>query len=257
MALQLVARYDALRLQTYRDCESLGDKIGIGGIGPAIALRFDDVGYFNRAYADDGAVWGSIGEIESFYRGCRWGCCLVGPPSPARSAAPRPGWDVGPRYAWLHGRSAKAVGVPGASEFLIRPPAADEKALFLRCYLQAFGASPSVFSAALRNMRHLFDRPELDFLIAWWKNRPAGIGMLYRAGTAALLCAGATLPGMRGCGCHQALIAARLRLARDRGCQEIFSWANAGGQSQANLERAGLKTVGVTHAWRLDADRIS
>jgi hypothetical protein len=255
-ALQHAAHYDALRLRTYRDREGHGERIGIRSIGPATVLRFDDVDYFNRAYADDDSVWESIAEIEAFYRGGRWGCELVGPPTEARGEAPGPRWIPGKSYAWMHGRVSQTTLALGTSEFSIRPPLESERVLFLRSYLRGFEAHPSGYAAAVRNMRYLFEQPELSFLIAWRKDRPAGIGMLYRTGTTAVLCAGATLPGMRRRGCHQALLAARLRLARDHGCHEVYSWAEAGGQSQANMEHAGLRTVGVTHAWRLEADRI-
>jgi GNAT superfamily N-acetyltransferase len=255
-ALRHVARYDALRLTTYRDRESHSGRIAIGAIGSVTALRFDDVGYFNRAYAGDDTVWERLGEIESFFRGGRWGCELVGPPSEKRGAPPRAGWRPGKSYAWLHGRVPLLDPQPESREFTIRAPRKSERLLFLGSYLTAFGADSAGHAAAVRNMRHLFEHPELDFLIAWRKDRPAGIGMLYRTGTSALLCAGATLPEVRRRGCHQALLTARLRLAADWGCRDVYSWAAAGGQSHANMERAGLRTVGITHAWRLDAERM-
>jgi hypothetical protein len=43
-ALQHVARYDSMRLETYRQKENLTDLICISPIGSALALRFDDVG---------------------------------------------------------------------------------------------------------------------------------------------------------------------------------------------------------------------
>ena len=50
-----------MRLRTYRDREDHGDRIAIRSIGAATALRFDEVGYFNRAYAGD-SVLDSIAE---------------------------------------------------------------------------------------------------------------------------------------------------------------------------------------------------
>jgi hypothetical protein len=256
-ALQHVAQYDEMRLRTYRDNENHGDKIGIASIGPATALRFDDVGYFNRVYAGVHDVWDSIDEIESFYRGGPWGCELIGPTDETSGPPVPPRWSPGNRHAWLHGRVSALTLSPGSSEFTIRPPVESERVLFLRTYLRGFEASPTGFTAAVRNMRHLFKQPGLDFMMAWRKDRPAGIGVMYRAGDSALLCGGATLPGMRRRGCHHALVAARLRLARDYGCREVFSWASAEGQSQANMEHAGLRTIGITQGWRLATDQNS
>jgi GNAT superfamily N-acetyltransferase len=251
----LFARYDSLRLTTYQTQEGLHEKIRVSSIGSATALRFDDVGYFNRVYAPDDSVAERIGEIETFYDGCPFECELIGPPaeSPRQldHACRTRGWAPGHAYAWLYGPVSRAITqIRAPGEYTVRPPQAEERTLFFQCYLRAFEALPERFPAAIRNMRHLFDRPELSFLMALKDGKPAGIGMLYKQGDAAVLCAGATLPEHRENGCHAALLAARIQLAADLGCQRLFSWAAAGGQSQANMQRAGLQTAGVTHAWR-------
>ena len=76
-ALQHVARYDSMRLETYRQKENLADRICVSSIGSAVALRFDDVGYFNRVYCADRAFFEELPEIEAFYRGGPFGCELV------------------------------------------------------------------------------------------------------------------------------------------------------------------------------------
>ena len=91
--------------------------------------------------------------------------------------------------------------------------------------------------------------------MAWSGENTAGVGMMMRSGTAALLCAGAVLPEFRKKGCHSALLAARIRLAAEYGTEELYSWAILDGQSHANLEKAGLAPVGVTAAWRFVPER--
>jgi GNAT superfamily N-acetyltransferase len=140
------------------------------------------------------------------------------------------------------------------NELSIRHVSVEERESFLLSYLRAFEARPERFANALRNMRHLFGVPDLEFLMAWQGKQPSAVGMLYRAGKAAGLCAGATLPEYRRQGCHSALLAARIRLAEEQGCDEIFAWAAAGGQGHANMERIGLKTAGITTAWRPPAN---
>ncbi len=97
-ALLHVARYDSMRLQTYLDKEDLGDRILISSIGSATALRFDDVGYFNRVYCPDQTFVENLPEIEAFYEGGPFGCELVAPSSKESGDVriARPGWEPGP-----------------------------------------------------------------------------------------------------------------------------------------------------------------
>jgi hypothetical protein len=259
-ALWLVAAYDRLRLETYRDRGPRGGSIRVDSIGGATALRFEDVGYFNRIYSADESVADHLAEIEAFYAGIAFHCELVGPAAidPARSragidrACSRRGWLPGSCYAWVaaQGRALDRAPPSRPPRFEIRPPECSERELFVSTYLRAFEAAPGRFVAALPNMRHLFDLAELSFLVAFARGEPAGVGVLYRAGAAAVLCGGATLPRFRNQGCHTALIEARIRMALDLGCRSVVSWARAGGQSHANMRRAGLSTVGITSAWR-------
>jgi hypothetical protein len=86
--------------------------------------------------------------------------------------------------------------------------------------------------------------------MAWYGETLAGVGILMRCGSTALLCAGAALPEFREMGCHAALLDARIRLASQAGCRQIYSWAELGGQSHANMEKAGLEVAGTTTTWR-------
>jgi hypothetical protein len=251
-ALRHVARYDAMRLETYREKENLGKRIRVSRIGSALALRFDDVGYFNRVYCGDRGFLDKLAEIEEFYRGGEFGCELVGPPSDEQGGVSisRAGWTPAGQYAWLAHPDCNLLHFARTTTFNIRPAQPGQREMFLRAYLRAFEAEPHRIPGALRNMRHLFDRPELDFLMAWHGETLAGVAMLMRSGTTALLCAGAALPEFREMGCHVAMLGARIRLAAKSGCREIYSWAALGGQSQANMERAGLAVVGTTPCWR-------
>jgi hypothetical protein len=251
-ALQHVARYDSMRLETYRQKENLTDRIWVSSIGSALALRFDDVGYFNRVYCADQAFFEELPEIEAFYSGGPFGCELVAPPSDESGSVniSRPGWTQAHHYAWLCHTDCRSLSFERTSRFDIRPPERCQRQQFLLAYLRAFEAQEDRIPAAQRNMRHLFDRPELDFLMAWYGETLAGIAILMHCGSSALLCAGAALPEFREMGCHAALLEARIRLASEAGCRRIFSWAELGGQSQANMEKAGLEVVGTTTTWR-------
>src|ERR1700751_4575164 len=104
-ALLAVGRYDTMRVKTYRRKENLGDRIFVSPIGSAVALRFDDVGYFNRVYCADESVFEMVPEIEAFYRGGPFGCELVGPPVAESERARRIAHLVGGRanrYEWRY-----------------------------------------------------------------------------------------------------------------------------------------------------------
>ena len=251
--LGLAAEYNLRRLSTYEEREEHGDRIRIRSTESAIMLRFDDVGYFNSVYAPDESIVDSLNEIEEFFTGCPFACTLVGPPveQPQRFAEVylRRNWQPYEKYAWIHG-SLRAMRTPSpSSRFEIRPPQLHERELFLQCYLESFGALPERRAAAIRNMRHLFEWPELHFLFALRDGEPAGIAMLLQVGEAALFCAGAVLPHAQNNGCHSALLEARIRLAHELECREIFSWTEEGSQSEKNMTRVGLSVVGVTETW--------
>jgi N-acetylglutamate synthase-like GNAT family acetyltransferase len=252
-ALGLVSRYDSMRLEAYRAGQNLADRIYVSPIGSALALRFDDVGYFNRVYCGVESVFESLAEIEEFYRGGGFGCEVVGPPVDGPGTGiniSRPGWAPGHQYAWLFRDNSSLAPDKRPTEFTVRSPEVSERRDFLLAYLRAFEAQEDRIPGALRNMIHLFDRSELDFLMSWHGKTLAGVAMWMRCGEAALLCAGAVLPEFREMGCHSALLDARILRASEAGCREIYSWAELGGQSQANMERAGLSVVGITATWR-------
>jgi GNAT superfamily N-acetyltransferase len=149
----------------------------------------------------------------------------------------------------MHGSLRTMPEASPSGPFDIRPPQKDERELFLHCYLESFGAPPQGRAAAVRNMRHLFEWPDLHFLLAFRESEPVGIAMLLQVDDAALFCAGGVLPQVQNQGCHAALLGARTELARQLGCREVFSWTDAGTKSQNNMMQAGLSVVGVTETW--------
>jgi hypothetical protein len=252
-ALQAVAAYDCLRLGTYCARESAHARIRIEQAFDASLLRFDDVGYFNRVYAHNETVAGHLDQVETFYLDSPFGCELVaasGDQGPVADACSRRGWLRSRNYAWLHMKTDMAGlgnGYPGVS---IRQPRLQERTAFLEFYLRGFEAPVANFPAAIRNMRHLFDLPQLHFMIASREGIDVAIGMLCIFGETALLAAGTTLPEERRNGCHHAVLAERIRLAHSLGCTDIVSHAYVGGQSHLNMVSMGLQTVKVTQSWR-------
>ena len=90
----------------------------------------------------------------------------------------------------------------------------------LRCYLARVGGEPAA-AAILR-----FDE-----------------GLAYLANAS-------TLPAFRNRGCHNALLAARLRDAAASGCDTVIGLADVASISHRNMERAGLRTLVTVTQWR-------
>lgn len=254
-AMNIAAEYDVLRLRTYRDGESLHSRIRIRSIGESTLLRFDDVGYFNRIYAADTSLISHLAEVEGFYAGCPFPCEFVfRDEAQAEVFAPacrERGWSLAKAYVWLSAPAGMLVAPPVPDEFDVRETTYGEEELFLSTYLASFEADTSSYAAAMRNMRHLFRYSSLTFLLATSAGKAAGVGMTYSDGNGGMFfCAGATLPEFRNRGCHHALLAARVRLARESGADQVYSWAASNGQSQKNMEQIGLEIVGSTPSWK-------
>lgn len=255
-AFQLASCYDRLRLSVYRERGRRGDSITIATVGESHVLRFDDVGYFNLIYAGPD-IRHCMGAVENRFIGSPHGCRLLWPGlrdegSLADLCWTR-GWQPDEELAWLSGPCLEPNVASHAVD--VRRARPDEAALFFQTYLCAFEANPDRVAPAVDNMRHLFDEPSLHFLFATRHGEPAGIGMLMHRGSDALLCAGAMVPAHRGFGGHEALLAARLALARDLGCANIHSWARRGSRSARHMEQLGLRTTAVSRTWRFRPGR--
>jgi len=252
-ALNIFASYDALRLRTYRDGESLHSRIRVQSLGTAALLRFDDVGYFNRVYAGDGSVAAHLAEVERFYAGCPFPCELItsGGEAAAECAgvASRRGWTRGKHYTWLGAPVEQLDAPPASNDFVVQEVHPGEEERFFSTYLSGFEARKERFPAAIRNMRHLFLHRSLTFLLATCEGLPAGVGMTYSDGDSMAFCAGATVPEFRNQGCHHAMLAARVKLARKSNCRYVYSWAAAEGRSERHMIHVGMEIAGGATAW--------
>lgn len=105
---------------------------------------------------------------------------------------------------------------------------------------EAFGLGlPGWWSAPL-------GAPGWTQVVAYIENRPVATGALFVAGASAYVGGAATIPSSRRRGAQQALLAARLHLARQQGASRVCVKVVPDGASHGNLLRAGF-----TEAYRL------
>jgi GNAT superfamily N-acetyltransferase len=118
---------------------------------------------------------------------------------------------------------------------------------------------------ALEGWRELVDFPELMIelmivctarddspsFLAELEGRPVAAGALCLHSGVALLAGACTIPEARRRGAQRALLEARLRYARDAGCDIAMMGAEPGSGSQRNAERQGFRIAYTRIKWGL------
>jgi GNAT superfamily N-acetyltransferase len=122
------------------------------------------------------------------------------------------------------------------------------RADFIRVMLEAFGMKPPLDRAIAASL----DSPAVFGFLARYDGEPAGTGMLVLQAGVAGLYSGGVLASFRRRGIHSALIAARVRMAIDRGFELIYSETEEiGNQSHRDLARQGFFVVYEHVNWHL------
>lgn len=103
------------------------------------------------------------------------------------------------------------------------------------------GAEPT--EAEMRLAQVVAHRDNVVLLLARVDGVPAGTGELVVDDAVGWLSADTTLPAYRGRGVQTAMQLARLRLAREAGCELAVTEATPGSPSQRNMERRGFRIV--------------
>jgi GNAT superfamily N-acetyltransferase len=92
--------------------------------------------------------------------------------------------------------------------------------------------------------------PRFACFLAKHGEHPAAIGVLHLHQTSALVDGAATLPHYRGLGLQKALLATRIRYAKEHGALHAFSRTGSGSISQANMHKLGMRVLVQSTAWR-------
>ena len=91
--------------------------------------------------------------------------------------------------------------------------------------------------------------PHLASFIVEWNGKPIGTGGLCLSEDVALIAGDSTLPEARGQGGQLALIAARVKFAREHGYNLMMMGALPGSTSQKNGQRAGMNIAYTRIKW--------
>ncbi len=142
-----------------------------------------------------------------------------------------------------------------ATVVLVRPSPFEELDLFLELWARGFALPEFLMSDVKRMRAAWFSVPGFERYVALLDGEPIACGGLYVHGDIGYLCVSATLPAARGRGAQAALIARRWRDAAAAGCRHVISTTPFGGTSQANMERAGMRTAHSMCIW-LDYGRF-
>ncbi len=88
--------------------------------------------------------------------------------------------------------------------------------------------------------------------IAEIEDNPIATGTLFICDDVAELGGASTIPEARNQGAQNALLAARLNYAREKGCKIAMMGASPGSQSQRNAEKNGFRIAYTRTKWKLD-----
>ena len=258
--LDIFCSYDVLRLKHYARRGDAG-RIEVRSMEGAVALRFDEVGYFNRVYHVEPRALTKLPELMQVYRNSQHSIELI--PSMGMQFTDHAaelnalGFAPNTRYAWLsRDLTASDSGDLSTEDIQVRRPLTTEYDQVLDLYLRGFGAPPESYVSAKANMRLLFDEPRLHFWIVLVDRQPVSLGMLYHVGNCAFLCGGATLPEFRKHGFHRILIRRRFHESRLLGCDSVVSWAVENGQSHDNMCSMGFEMVAGAQSWARSCEQI-
>lgn len=175
-------------------------------------------------------------------------------------AAERPPWPgavAGESIIVFAAEPAEVATVEVAASALdaavtIREIAPDEAALWSRTFLRASAMNGREGDAWIAMTDRLVPAAGYHYLVAEEAGRAIAVGRMYIGRGVGLLVTGTVDPSVRGRGLQRALIAARVRIAAERGCAVVTSGALAGGVSAANLAKMGFKPIQEYALYRVE-----
>lgn len=132
----------------------------------------------------------------------------------------------------------------------VRRAVASEADLYARVCARGWSETPEVQAFIDPIARISLARPDGPCLIATLDGEPIATAVLVFADDVALLAGASTVPEGRGRGAQSALLAARLQMAAERGCELAMMCAAPGSASQRNAERNGFRVAYTRTKWQ-------
>lgn len=121
--------------------------------------------------------------------------------------------------------------------------------LFADIYTRGFEMPTILKESVAKNNEILHSNPSWIFYIAYYKDEPAGIGVLFVNNGIGTLAASTTVPHFRGKGIHKALIIKRFYQSNSLNTQIVVGQARYGSISQNNMEKLGMKVAYTKVIW--------
>ena len=150
--------------------------------------------------------------------------------------------------AILYGLPSTELSSP-ARHITIERVTAENLAVYLETMADGFEMPREWRHLAIDDVRRNFMPDDMRFL-ARLNGEPAAVATLRTREGVASLGGGATIPRLRGNGCHLALVRHRLDIAYMLGCTLVMGGANFGSGSFRNQLRAGLRFAYIESGWR-------
>jgi len=152
------------------------------------------------------------------------------------------------QQAMLYGLPSSELASPPAP-ITIENVTADNLEDYVRTLADGFEWPPAWREPAMEGARRTSATDGQRFL-ARYRGEPAAVATLRTRDGVGSLGGGATIPQLRGRGCHRALVRHRLDVAYMLGCTLVIGSADFGSGSFRNQQRAGLRLAYVESGWR-------
>ncbi len=133
----------------------------------------------------------------------------------------------------------------------VRPIETHEGEMWARTTTRGWSEFPELADFLLELGPISTERRDSVSFVAELDSEPIGTGVLCLGGGVALLGGACTVPEARKQGAQSALLASRLRYARDEGCDVAMVCTQPGSASQRNAERNGFEVAYTRIKWGL------
>jgi GNAT superfamily N-acetyltransferase len=139
------------------------------------------------------------------------------------------------------------------SPAMVRIPGAEEAELWAELSAKGWASDYPELQETIQHFgRVSFSRAHSVCFLGEVDGRPGATGALSLHEGVALFAGASTIPEMRRRGLQTALLAARMRYAREQGCDLAMMVTAVGSQSQRNAERIGFRIAYTRTKWQLN-----